>query len=550
MLSTLQRYVARELLKTFALTAVGLTLTFSLCGIVLNMIQAEVLTAIQVAEIMIYIMPISLTLTLPVSALFACAMVYGRLAADNEVDACRASGINIHRLLAPAVGLSIFTAAFTFLFLNYILPTFAGRLEALVRKDLDKVVAQSFKTRGYIRQGPYVLYCRDVEVAGREDGVQVLDLRRAAFMELPKGELKRCGTAARVQVEFKPPPPGGNPSVEATLAGLHCFDLVRKEFYEEAIQPIASIEIPSKLKQKPKWLTLPQLLQYRGDLASVPALRDGVAAIRNLIREASFYRYVVQTIQSQGMLRLSDGRVQYEIRAETATLDSKDMKPELTRVRLRQTVGEMRRDYTADRCVFRYKHNFAAIPDTCQIQLRENVKFVDRRDPRNTVEREKDDLDEVAVPSEILQQVARITDQQILDIPADSRSMNLQDLLKPEVQTMNLGSRIDDSRIGARKDVVRLAQVLTSEVNSRLAFSAGALMMLVLAAGLGIIFRGGQLLTAFVVSFVPGLFVTVVNIMGRQVAENTGLPGLMIIWSGVVLLGVADFVVLGKFLRR
>src|SRR5690349_12544578 len=108
MLKTLQFYVSRELIKTFLLAAVGLTLVFSLCGGVLNMIQAEVLTVIQVAQIFGFIVPLSLTLTLPVAALFACAMVYGRLAADNEFDACRASGVNIFRLLIPAMGLSVF----------------------------------------------------------------------------------------------------------------------------------------------------------------------------------------------------------------------------------------------------------------------------------------------------------------------------------------------------------------------------------------------------------------------------------------------------------
>ena len=73
MLKTLQWYIARELFKTFALTAFGLTLVFSLCGGVLNMIQAEVLTAVQVMRILTFVLPVATTLTLPVAALYASA---------------------------------------------------------------------------------------------------------------------------------------------------------------------------------------------------------------------------------------------------------------------------------------------------------------------------------------------------------------------------------------------------------------------------------------------------------------------------------------------
>jgi len=48
---------------------------------------------------------------MPIAALFATTMVYGRLAADNELQACRAAGINIHCLFLSTVLLSVFVAA-------------------------------------------------------------------------------------------------------------------------------------------------------------------------------------------------------------------------------------------------------------------------------------------------------------------------------------------------------------------------------------------------------------------------------------------------------
>jgi len=53
---------------------------------------------------------------LPVAALFATTMVYGRLAADNELTACRAAGISFFAIAWPALVLG-FTVALSSLFL-------------------------------------------------------------------------------------------------------------------------------------------------------------------------------------------------------------------------------------------------------------------------------------------------------------------------------------------------------------------------------------------------------------------------------------------------
>jgi lipopolysaccharide export system permease protein len=71
---------------------VALTLIVSLGGI-LRPVQEFGVAPRQVVDILSYFMPISLTFVLPVAALFAAALAYGRFASDNELDACRASGV-------------------------------------------------------------------------------------------------------------------------------------------------------------------------------------------------------------------------------------------------------------------------------------------------------------------------------------------------------------------------------------------------------------------------------------------------------------------------
>jgi hypothetical protein len=136
-----------------------------------------------------------------------------------------------------------------------------------------------------------------------------------------------------------------------------------------------------------------------------------------------------------------------------------------------------------------------------------------------------------------------LTDAELIGDPRPG-GQNLPDL--------GLGRRVHNARISGGRDLLRIGLEIKGIIHSRLAFSASVLVTLIFAAALGIIFRGGQLLTAFTISFIPGLLVVIMNIMGRQLAEKSGtaLIGITIIWAGIGLVAIADAVVLTRFLRR
>jgi len=128
------------------------------------------------------------------------------------------------------------------------------------------------------------------------------------------------------------------------------------------------------------------------------------------------------------------------------------------------------------------------------------------------VTQRRQDLPTVAFPRRFEEQVAAISDAELLG-----------EGLSParELETMNLGRRIDEARKAMRRELGTLVLSITAIIHSRLAFSASVLVMLVLAAGLAVICRGGQLLTAFVISFVPGMVIVVMNVMGRHAVVLT-----------------------------
>jgi len=548
MILTLQRYVTRELLKTFALTAIGLTLVFSLCGLFMNMLHADILKAIQIAKILFLVLPVATTLTLPVSALFACAIVYGRLAADREFDACKASGINILRLLVPAVGLSVFTAGFTFASLNFLIPKITEQLNSIVKGDLQKVVYQALKTKGYGEFGGYYLRAGKTHLFDDNPDLKTILIEQAVFIQYEHDELTRCGTAESAQFDFSTDPSREMVTLGATLKKVRLLDIDREQLLEDEERPFAPVGLPSETKLNPKWLNLPQLLHYRDHPTELPMGRSRMLKLQALVREAQFYRYVREQLEGpKKMLELKDDRVRYEIRANAVRLDSESLRPELSKVHVAEFYRTGKRTYEADNCRIEVSRGGGGgTSPHASVTLGGKVVMADSSDPKHTIERRKWDLDKVGLSGLISVLPPLPDDRTLLGDYSSPQSV------RADLPSLGLGTRVDDAREADRESVFSIRQRLTGLVHSQLAFSASSLVILVLAAALGIICRGGQVLTAFVISFIPGLLVVVMNIMGRQLSKNPDmfLPGLCVIWAGIAIVVLADVIVLAKYLKR
>lgn len=542
----LQRYIARELLKTFLLTAFGLTLVFSLGGGVMNMIRVEVLTAVQLWSILVRIVPVAATLTLPVAALFSTAMVYGRFSLDNEFNACRASGINIHRLLAPAIAIGLGVAAFTFYFSNYIIPRFVEGLEQIVRNDPQKAVAQMLYTRGYLEvQQKYVIhadsfneYAMPATAAQPDaDRDRYVELRGATFIELEGGELIRYGTTPKVTVQFKPGTVRDDPTVMARMEDVRLFDQQRRQFYSLGEQRLGPVPIPWKFRRKNKFMNLSELLYYRQHSWELPEVQETLPKIRGLLHEFLFYQALTGAMTGpQKKYRFGTPERNYELTAAAVPVDRDSGHPRLDQPVVRQVWDGTRRTFHAGSGDVAVERTFGGEVPSAYIKLGNEVWFTDDVDPTKKIQRMRVELEPVPMPQEVVARAASITDSDLLDYR----------------KSLGLSPRIDDARKSLYKGQQALVRRLTCEIHSRCAFSASVIVLVILGAALGIIFRGGQMLTAFVISFIPGLFTTVMNIMGRQLSEkdNTALLGLAVMWGGIAIVALVDAVVLSRFLRR
>lgn len=555
MLRVLQTHVSRELLKTFALTTVAMTLVFSLTGGVFNMMRADALSPSQVLHLMAFVLPFALTVMLPVSALFSCAMVYGRLASDNEFDACKASGINIHRLLAPAFCLSVFTSVFSFCFLNYVLPQSIRNLDQLLQKDIQEILVTALRVQGHIRRGPLAVYTAEPPRTERLGDRTRVDLSQATVMNFKDDRLIGVATTPHVSIEFWPDPKTGDPIAQPTLYEVRAFDLSSSRLMTATEQPFEPIAIPMAAftEQKIPWLDLSQLLAARRDLTQLQPIQRALNKLRNQTRQGLFYVWVVEQLTTgDKVLRLSDhkGRPKYEIRAAQAVNSPSDYRPDLSRVTVREIVEGGVNEYGSDRCHIDLGHSLGPI---VTIRVAGRVTLTTTKPTRKVIEKTDTDLEAVPLP-DIPALNRAITDFDLVGATPEQLRQLGQGIFPAEAPPpkIYLGERIESVRQATLRTFVEQALRIIREIHSRMVFSAGALVMLLMCAALAIIFRGGQLLTAFIISFLPGLLVFVLNITGRQlcVQANTHLIGLVIMWSGIGLLAIADFVVLTRFLKR
>ena len=110
---TLDFYVFGEVLSPLCMGL--LVLTFALVvGRMLKLIEMMVnhgVTPIQILQLLGYIAPGFLELTLPMAILLGALLGFGRMSADHELIAARACGISLYRLTAPVMILALLTYA-------------------------------------------------------------------------------------------------------------------------------------------------------------------------------------------------------------------------------------------------------------------------------------------------------------------------------------------------------------------------------------------------------------------------------------------------------
>ena len=110
----IDRYIGSSVLMTTLFGVVVLSLVLVLGNLfkeLLDLLVNRDVPLFSVLSFMLYVLPFSLTFTIPWGFLTALLLVFGRISADNELIALRANGVSIQRICVPVFSLAaIFSA--------------------------------------------------------------------------------------------------------------------------------------------------------------------------------------------------------------------------------------------------------------------------------------------------------------------------------------------------------------------------------------------------------------------------------------------------------
>ena len=158
----LNRYVFRELLGPFFLGLVVFSFVIIPRLRVLELLVQKNVLPQEILLILLYILPTILTFSLPMAALLAILISFGRLSADNEVTAMRSSGVSIQSLVRPVLVFAGFVFVAAIVNANYWQPQGNQKLRVMRNVIALKSISTAIRP-GVFEEGfsNLVLYIRD-----------------------------------------------------------------------------------------------------------------------------------------------------------------------------------------------------------------------------------------------------------------------------------------------------------------------------------------------------------------------------------------------------
>lgn len=118
------RYILLEILPLFGITTAALTFVFLLNKIFLwmDLVLNKSVPVWDVFLLYASIIPFFMAVTVPMSALVATLLAFGRLSSDMEVTALKSSGIHLAHLVGPVVVFGLLLTGLMLLFNDRVLP--------------------------------------------------------------------------------------------------------------------------------------------------------------------------------------------------------------------------------------------------------------------------------------------------------------------------------------------------------------------------------------------------------------------------------------------
>jgi lipopolysaccharide export system permease protein len=183
-----------ELMRVFTLLAVVLTVMLVFVGVFREATERG-LGAVQILQIMPYIVPSMLPFTIPATLLLSVCVIYGRISGDLEVVAAKAAGISAMQMLAPAFLLGFLLSVGSYGLTNYAIPWAMVNIERIVSEGMEDIFLEMLASQNLISQPE-----RGFSINVRE--VRNRTLIDATFKKRAKNHQQITVRAAKAQIRF------------------------------------------------------------------------------------------------------------------------------------------------------------------------------------------------------------------------------------------------------------------------------------------------------------------------------------------------------------
>ncbi len=169
MFRIIDRYVLRETLSPVLLSLLVFTFLLLIPPIMRDAREliAKGVDGWTIVELMLWLVPQGLGITIPVAVLVGLLMGLGRMSGDREIVVMQACGVSTYRLLRPVLALALAAAAATCYTLVVLLPDANQAFREIVDRNVAAATEGDVKARVFYQGLPgMVLYVNEVDLQG------------------------------------------------------------------------------------------------------------------------------------------------------------------------------------------------------------------------------------------------------------------------------------------------------------------------------------------------------------------------------------------------
>ena len=548
------KYIGLDLLKATGLTLIVLTLTLTTLGII-EPLRKEGLGAAQVMLVFSVTLPVMLSLTLPFAALFATCFVYGRFSQDNELLASRASGISTMLLLRPALILGVIVMLASAVLSNFIAPVMAKKGTEAIANNIRGMMCHRLNSKGFLGFQDLVIHADKVERYADKN----YDKLVGAVVIKRKGKDGHVTIAAAksARASFGINPKTLRAYMNITLDNAALMDSNDPSVRTEKTFPLSNVMIDRRIKEKPAWYSWTELRAALDDPSRSITVQQAIPKIQQAICSDIFAKMITSSFEATGSYdKLARHNSRYVIKAPVVEASVKNpgrvllSKGPATNPRLIEIIevrdGRKLNKITASSGRISITWDRFTRKPTVSITLEPDARKIDltatRSDPSRLAIGPPTGVGtwsqgQLVMPDDIAAKIGEVTPSKAYHDGGEGGGLTDNPAIHAALLKLN------------NHHVQKLRRDIISELNTRAAFSISCLLMVVLGGILGLVFRGGQFVSALLTAVMPAAAVIVTILMGKNIAQNPDVldssapdaavfAGISIIWGGIVLLGM------------